>query len=136
MNIARLILVGFGMLIGAGPVWGWGRTGHRVINTLAQNEAIALERLMTIGRQSARERMAHLLVELVARAREAGLKVTDRGFTLPLTQTHIADATGLSPVSANVTNSLSVVPGYAASAYGTRKELAELLGESGRRGSV
>ena len=38
-------------------------------------------------------------------------------------------ATGLSPVSANVTNSLSVVPGYAASAYGTRKDLAELLGE-------
>src|SRR6185312_8275864 len=36
-------------------------------------------------------------------------------------------ATGLSPVSANVTNSLSVVPGYAASAYGTRKDLAELL---------
>jgi uncharacterized membrane protein YfcA len=43
-------------------------------------------------------------------------------------------ATGLSPVSANVTNSLSVVPGYAASAYGTRKDLAELLGN--RRGAV
>jgi uncharacterized membrane protein YfcA len=43
-------------------------------------------------------------------------------------------ATGLSPVSANVTNSLSVVPGYAASAYGTRKDLAELLGDS--RGAV
>ena len=34
-------------------------------------------------------------------------------------------ATGLSPVSANVTNSLSVVPGYAASAYGTRTDLAD-----------
>ncbi|GAA1030475.1 sulfite exporter TauE/SafE family protein [Virgisporangium ochraceum] len=43
-------------------------------------------------------------------------------------------ATGLSPVSANVTNSLSVVPGYAASAYGTRKDLAELMGD--RRGAV
>jgi uncharacterized membrane protein YfcA len=42
-------------------------------------------------------------------------------------------ATGLSPVSANVTNSLSVVPGYAASAYGTRKDLAELMGHSRRR---
>lgn len=70
----------------------------RLIQTLAQNEAIALERLMTIGRQSARERIAHLLVELVARARQAGLRVTDRGFTLPLTQTHIADATGLTSV--------------------------------------
>jgi hypothetical protein len=37
-------------------------------------------------------------------------------------------ATGLPPVSANVTNSLSVVPGYAASAYGTRRDLAELVG--------
>ncbi len=70
----------------------------RLIQTLAQNEAIALERLMTIGRQSARERIAHLLVELVARARQSGLKVTDKGFTLPLTQTHIADAIGLTSV--------------------------------------
>jgi len=70
----------------------------RLIQTLAQNEAIALERLMTIGRQSARERIAHLLVELVARARQSGLKVSDKGFTLPLTQTHIADAIGLTSV--------------------------------------
>jgi DNA-binding transcriptional regulator LsrR (DeoR family) len=34
----------------------------------------------------------------VARARQAGLRVTDKGFTLPLTQTHIADATGLTSV--------------------------------------
>lgn len=70
----------------------------RLIQTLAQNEAIALERLMTIGRQSARERIAHLLVELVARARQSGLKASDKGFTLPLTQTHIADAIGLTSV--------------------------------------
>jgi uncharacterized membrane protein YfcA len=42
-------------------------------------------------------------------------------------------ATGLPPVSANVTNSLSVVPGYAASAYGTRTDLAELMGGQRRR---
>jgi uncharacterized membrane protein YfcA len=42
-------------------------------------------------------------------------------------------ATGLPPVSANVTNSLSVVPGYAASAYGTRADLAELVGGERRR---
>jgi hypothetical protein len=42
-------------------------------------------------------------------------------------------ATGLPPVSANVTNSLSVVPGYAASAYGTRTDLAELVGGQRRR---
>src|SRR5215212_10456722 len=42
-------------------------------------------------------------------------------------------ATGLPSVAANVTNSLSVVPGYAASAYGTRTDLAELVGGSRRR---
>lgn len=42
-------------------------------------------------------------------------------------------ATGLPPVSANVTNSLSVVPGYAASAYGTRTDLVELVGDDPRR---
>lgn len=42
-------------------------------------------------------------------------------------------ATGLPAVAANVTNSLSVVPGYAASAYGTRTDLAELVGGSRRR---
>lgn len=74
------------------------RLAMRVVEMLARNEAIALERLMTLGRQTARERIAHLLVELVARAREAGKRVTDRGFALPLTQTHIADATGLTAV--------------------------------------
>jgi CRP/FNR family transcriptional regulator, anaerobic regulatory protein len=74
------------------------RLAMRVVELLARNEAIALERLMTLGRQSARERIAHLLVELIARAREAGKRVTERGFTLPLTQTHIADATGLTAV--------------------------------------
>lgn len=42
-------------------------------------------------------------------------------------------ATGLPSVSANVTNSLSVVPGYAASAYGSRTDLAELVGGQRRR---
>ncbi|HLL68782.1 MAG TPA: sulfite exporter TauE/SafE family protein [Micromonosporaceae bacterium] len=35
-------------------------------------------------------------------------------------------ATGLSPVSANVTNSVAVFPGYAASVVGSRADLAEL----------
>jgi CRP-like cAMP-binding protein len=74
------------------------RLAMRVVEMLARNEAMALERLMTLGRQTARERIAHLLVELIARAREAGKRVTERGFTLPLTQTHIADATGLTAV--------------------------------------
>ncbi|MEV4512990.1 sulfite exporter TauE/SafE family protein [Dactylosporangium sp. NPDC049525] len=38
-------------------------------------------------------------------------------------------ATGLSPVAANVTNSVSVFPGYAASVYGSRSDLRDLARE-------
>ena len=38
-------------------------------------------------------------------------------------------ATGLSPVAANVTNSVSVFPGYAASVYGSRSDLKDLARE-------
>ncbi|WP_432829708.1 sulfite exporter TauE/SafE family protein [Dactylosporangium sp. CA-092794] len=41
-------------------------------------------------------------------------------------------ATGLPPVAANVTNTTSVFPGYAASVYGSRTDLAELA-HAGRR---
>lgn len=42
-------------------------------------------------------------------------------------------ATGLSPVAANVTNSVSVFPGYAASVYGSRSDLKDLARDSSRR---
>jgi len=42
-------------------------------------------------------------------------------------------ATGLAPVPANVTNSVSVFPGYVSSAVGSRADLAALAGESDRR---
>jgi uncharacterized membrane protein YfcA len=41
-------------------------------------------------------------------------------------------ATGLTPVPANVTNSVSVAPGYAASVYGSRADL-KALAENGHR---
>ena len=40
-------------------------------------------------------------------------------------------ALGLDPVAANVTNSAAVTPGYLASAYGSRTELAEYAAETG-----
>lgn len=42
-------------------------------------------------------------------------------------------AVGLPPVSANVTNSVAVSPGYLASVYGSRPELADLVKRRGRR---
>ncbi|HEX6497900.1 MAG TPA: sulfite exporter TauE/SafE family protein [Micromonosporaceae bacterium] len=42
-------------------------------------------------------------------------------------------AVGLPPVSANVTNSVAVAPGYLASVYGSRPELADLVKRRGRK---
>ena len=41
-------------------------------------------------------------------------------------------AIGLPPVSANVTNALAVAPGYFASVYGSRTDLAEVADRRGR----
>lgn len=42
-------------------------------------------------------------------------------------------AVGLPPVAANVTNSIAVSPGYVASVYGSRTDLADLAAARGRR---
>jgi uncharacterized membrane protein YfcA len=42
-------------------------------------------------------------------------------------------AVGLGTIPANVTNSLSVAPGYLASVYGSRPDLADLAAQRGRR---
>jgi CRP-like cAMP-binding protein len=57
--------------------------------------AIYAERLITISRMSALERISHFLLELLVRLQ--GLELADeRSFRLPLTQELIADALGLS----------------------------------------
>ncbi len=64
---------------------------------IARDELILFDHLTSIGRRTARQRVAHLLLELLLRARRAA---PDAGETmrLPLTQTHIADALGLTSV--------------------------------------
>jgi len=53
------------------------------------------ERLATIGRRSAYERLAHIILEILTRLQAAGL--ADRNsFEMPLTQEMLADALGLS----------------------------------------
>jgi CRP-like cAMP-binding protein len=58
------------------------------------------ERIVDHGRRDARERIAHLLYEMLIRYRLVGL-TTDNSFNFPITQTDLADATGLTPVHAN-----------------------------------
>ena len=62
--------------------------------------AIHREKILSVGRRSAASRIAHLLCELFIRLEIVGL--TDgNGYKLPLTQTDLADATGLTSVHVN-----------------------------------
>jgi CRP-like cAMP-binding protein len=68
----------------------------------SREESITDENLTSVGRRSAPERVAALIVALYKRANMLGL-VTDESFAFPLTQQHIADALGLSLVHTNKT---------------------------------
>jgi CRP-like cAMP-binding protein len=65
-----------------------------------QEEAINRERIVALGRRSARGRVAYLLCELVWRQRAVGL-AEDHAIRLPLTQVELADTLGLTAVHVN-----------------------------------
>ena len=69
--------------------------GLRFIEIMAGAEARAYEHLTSVGRRSARERVANLLMEMLLRARRADPADGTARMTLPLMQPHIADALGL-----------------------------------------
>ena len=64
--------------------------------------ALQHERVVSLGRRAAIERMAHLLCELHARLRMVGL-ADEKSFPLPLTQADLGEALGLSSVHVNRT---------------------------------
>jgi CRP-like cAMP-binding protein len=68
----------------------------------AREEGFVDENLTSVGRRSAAERVAALIITLYKRAKTLGL-VDDETFAFPLTQQHIADALGLSLVHTNKT---------------------------------
>jgi CRP-like cAMP-binding protein len=57
------------------------------------------EWVLNVGRRDAKARIAHMLCEFAARA-AVGLGPPER-ITLPMTQEHIADATGMTPIHVN-----------------------------------
>ena len=76
------------------------RLATAILWAASRDEAMVVEHLVNVGRRSAEQRMAHLLLELSARLQLVGLG--DRtGFDCPLTQYHLADALGLSAVHVN-----------------------------------
>ncbi len=65
-----------------------------------QEESMLRERIVSLGRRDARGRIAYLLCELLWRHDAMGL--ADGGvYPLPLTQTELGDALGLTPVHVN-----------------------------------
>ncbi len=68
----------------------------------AREEQMLDENLLAVGRRTALERTAYLLLQLFLRAEEIGLAKGDRiGF--PFTQQHVADTLGMSLVHTNKT---------------------------------
>ncbi len=68
----------------------------------AREEAMVAERLLSLGRRTALERVAHLIVELLRRLSVVNMAQGDT-FSLPVTQEIMADALGLSIVHVNRT---------------------------------
>ena len=76
------------------------RLATAVLWAVSRDEAMVVEHLVGVGQRPAAERTAHLLLELSTRLHLVGMG--DRtGFDCPLTQYHLADTVGLSPVHVN-----------------------------------
>src|SRR3546814_10980328 len=67
----------------------------------SRDRSLAFSHLTSIGRRSARERVAHLLLELFIRRRAHWQGQRIEEMHLPLTQEHIGDATGLTGAHVN-----------------------------------
>ncbi|MEQ9491526.1 MAG: Crp/Fnr family transcriptional regulator [Alphaproteobacteria bacterium] len=76
------------------------RLATAILWAISRDEAMVVEHLVCLGRRDAEARMAHLLLELAARLALVGM-ASRAGYFCPLTQTHIADALGLSAVHVN-----------------------------------
>jgi len=90
-------------------LWSLHRTaptlGFSVTWLTAHEESIVDDTLLSVGRRSAEERIATLLILLFKRAAALlpGVDVAAQGVPFPLTQQHIADGLGLSLVHTNKT---------------------------------
>ncbi|MDF1793509.1 MAG: Crp/Fnr family transcriptional regulator [Thalassobaculaceae bacterium] len=69
--------------------------------TAAQEEGVVSERLLSLGRRSARQRAAHLLCEVHRRLQVVDLVRAEAQFQLPLTQEDLADSLGISMIHTN-----------------------------------
>jgi CRP-like cAMP-binding protein len=76
------------------------RIGAALWWSAMQEQAMLRERIVALGRRSARGRLAYFLCELVWRQRAVGM-AEDHTIRLPFTQTDLADTLGLTSVHTN-----------------------------------
>jgi CRP-like cAMP-binding protein len=76
------------------------RIGAALWWSAMQEEAMLRERIVALGRRTARGRVAYILCELVWRQRAIGM-AEDHAIRLPFTQTDLADTLGLTSVHTN-----------------------------------
>ena len=75
--------------------------GLRLASLIARDRSLSYDHMASIGRHSARVRVAHLILELFLRFRAQWPGHDINEMYLPLTQEHIGDATGLTGVHVN-----------------------------------
>lgn len=75
--------------------------GMQLARVVSRDCSLAYDHLTSVGRHSARERVAHLILELYIRHRSQWPGHRIEEMSLPLTQEHIGDATGLTGVHVN-----------------------------------
>jgi CRP-like cAMP-binding protein len=99
---------------------------------MATEYRLLSERLVSLGRRNAKERMAHLLLEMYERMRRVGL-IYEHSYEFPVTQEVLADTLGLSVVHVNRTlrslreDGLAIV-GFGRVSIGDLEGLADLAG--------
>ncbi len=76
------------------------RLGALLCWNAAQDDALLREQVVRVGRRSAYERTAHLLLELLKRLQRVE-QATDDGYRFPVTQEMLADTLGLTVVHVN-----------------------------------
>jgi CRP-like cAMP-binding protein len=74
--------------------------GAAILWAASRDEAMVVEHLVSIGRRSAVERTAHLLLELGERLLLVGFG-SEKGYVCPLNQYFMADALGLTAIHVN-----------------------------------
>jgi CRP-like cAMP-binding protein len=71
--------------------------GTQLVDMLSTGQLRAFEQMTSVGRRTARERVAHLLLDLAKRVQRSASDCEGIEITMPLMLSHIGDALGLAP---------------------------------------